>query len=74
MKFSVAKCNSMTMTKHPLPKQIIHDYSHNSQVLENVLSAKCLGITVTQMRSTRVNTSTRLPVRQLRHRGFYAEN
>ena len=31
----------------PLPKQIIHDYSLHSQVLENVSSAKYLGITVT---------------------------
>ena len=31
----------------PLPKQIIHDYSLHSQVLENVSSAKYLGITAT---------------------------
>ena len=34
-------------TIHPIPKQIIHDYSLHNQVLENVPSAKYLGITVT---------------------------
>ena len=47
MKLSVAKCHSMKVTKHPLPKQIIHDYSLHNQVVENVPSAKCLGITIT---------------------------
>ena len=47
MKFNVAKCHSMRVTKHPLPKQIIHNYSLYNQVLENVLSAKYLGITIT---------------------------
>ena len=32
---------------HPIPKQIIHDYSLHNQVLENVSSVKYLGITVT---------------------------
>ena len=40
MKFNVAKCQSMRVMKHPLPKQIIHDYSLHNQVLENVPSAK----------------------------------
>ena len=47
MKFKVAKCHSLRVTKHPFPKQIIHDYSLHNQVLENVPSAKYLGITVT---------------------------
>ena len=47
MKFNVAKCHSMRVTKHPLPKQIIHDYSLHNQVLENVPSVKYLGITIT---------------------------
>ena len=47
MKFNVAKCHSMRVTKHPLPKQIIHDYSLHNQVLENGPSAKYLGITIT---------------------------
>ena len=37
----------MSVTKHPLPKQIIHDYSLHNQVLGKVSSAKYLGITVT---------------------------
>ena len=63
MKFSVAKCNKAQPPPlpsppphhhhfHPRPdthslKQIIHDYSLHNQVLENVSSAKYLGITVT---------------------------
>ena len=47
MKFNVAEGHSMTVTKHPLPKQIIHDYSLINQVLENVPSAKYLAFTVT---------------------------
>ena len=37
----------MRVAKHPLLKQIIHDYSLYNQVLENVPSAKYLEITVT---------------------------
>ena len=33
----------------PLPKQIIHDYFLHNQVLENVPSAKYLGITITDV-------------------------
>ena len=47
MKVNVAKCHSLRVTKHPLPKQIVHDYSLHNQVLENVSSAKYLGITIT---------------------------
>ena len=36
MKFNVAKCQAMRVMKHPLPKQIIYDYSLHNQVLENV--------------------------------------
>ena len=36
----------MRVMKHPIPKQIIHDYSLHNQVLENVPSAKYLGITI----------------------------
>ena len=41
------KCHPVRVTKHPHPKQIIHDYSLHNQVLETVLSAKHLGITIT---------------------------
>ena len=53
MKFNVAECHSVRVTKppppppHNLPKQIIHDYSLHNQVLENIPSAKYLGITIT---------------------------
>ena len=47
MKFNVVKCHSVRATKHALPKQIIHGYPLHNQVLENVSSAKYLGITVT---------------------------
>ena len=43
MKFNVAKCHSLRVTWHNSHKQIIHDYT-----LENVQSAKYLGITITE--------------------------
>ena len=48
MKFNVAKCHSMRVTQHYSHKQIIHDYSLHQQTLENVQSAKYLGITFTE--------------------------
>ena len=47
MKFNVAKCHSMRVTQHQHHKQIIFDYSLHIQTLENVQSAKYLGITIT---------------------------
>ena len=44
MKFNVAKCHSMRVTRHYSHKQIIHDYTLHQQTLENVRSAKYLGI------------------------------
>ena len=72
MKFNVANCHSMRVTKHPLQKQIIHDYSLHNQVLENVSSAKYLGITVTDDLDWG-HTSNMLPIRQPRHWVSYAE-
>ena len=46
MKFSVAKCQSMRVTRHQHNKQILFDYSLHNQTLENVQSAKYLGITI----------------------------
>ena len=43
----VAKCHSMRVTQHHHHKQILLDYSLNYQTLENVQSAKYLGITIT---------------------------
>ena len=47
MKFNVAKCHSMRVTRHQHHKQILFDYSLHNQTLENVQSAKYLGITIT---------------------------
>ena len=48
MKFNFAKCYTMRVTRHYSHKQIIHDYSLHLQTLENVRSAKYLGITITE--------------------------
>ena len=48
MKFNVAKCNSMRVTRHYSHKQIIHDYTLHQQTLENVQSTKNLGKTITE--------------------------
>ena len=47
MKFNVAKCHSMRVTRHQHHKQILFDYSLHNPTLENVQSAKYLGITIT---------------------------
>ena len=47
MKFNVAKCHSMRVTRHQHHKQILFDYSLHNQTLENVQSAKYLRITFT---------------------------
>ena len=46
MKFNVAKCHSMRVTRHQHHKQILFDYSLHNQTLENIQSAKYLGITI----------------------------
>ena len=45
MKFNVAKCHSMRVTQHH--KKILFGYPLNNQTLENVQSAKYVGITIT---------------------------
>ena len=47
MKFNVAKCHSMRVTQHLPDNQILFDYSLHQQRLEQVQSAKYLGITIT---------------------------
>ena len=47
MKFNVAKCHSMRVTRHQHHKQIIFHYSLDNQTLKNVQLAKYLGITIT---------------------------
>ena len=46
MKFNVAKCHSMRVTRHQHHNQILFDYSLHNQTLENVQSAKYLGIPI----------------------------
>ena len=45
MKFNVAKCHSMKVTQHLPSNQIHFNYSLHQQTLEQVQSAKNLGIT-----------------------------
>ena len=47
MKFSVAKCHSVRVSQHLPDKQIKFEYSLHQQILEQVQSAKYLGITIT---------------------------
>ena len=49
MKFNLAKCYSMNVTRHQHHKQILCDYSLHNQTLENVQLAKYLGITITDI-------------------------
>ena len=46
MKFNVAKCHSMRVTRPPPDKYIQFDYTLHQQRLEQVKSAKYLGITI----------------------------
>ena len=48
MKFNVAKCHSMRVTRHLLENQIQFKYSLNQQKSEQVQSAKYLGTTITE--------------------------
>ena len=47
MKFNVAKCHSMRVTRHLPSNQIHFKYSLHQQTLEQVQSANYLGITIT---------------------------
>ena len=46
MKFNVANCHSMRVTHYQHHKHILFDYSLHNKTLENVQSAKNLGITI----------------------------
>ena len=48
MKFNVAKCHTMRVTRHYSHKQIIHNYTLHQQNLENVQSTKYPSITITE--------------------------
>ena len=47
MKFNIAKCHSMRVTRHLPENQIQFEYSLHQQKLEQVQYAKYLGITIT---------------------------
>ena len=47
MKFNVAKCHSMRVSRHLPDKPFKFEYSLHQQILEQVQSAKYLGITIT---------------------------
>ena len=47
MKFNVAKCHSMRVTRHLPDKHILFDYTLHQEKLEQGQSAKYLGITIT---------------------------
>ena len=47
MKFNVAKCHSMRVTRHPPDKHIQFDYTLHQHRLEQIQSDKCLGLTIT---------------------------
>ena len=68
MKFNVAKCHSMRVTRHQHHKQILFDYSLHNQSLENVQSANYLGITICLLMTWMgVNMSQKSLQKQLRH-------
>ena len=46
MKFNVAKCHSMRVTRHLADKHLLFDYSLHQQKLEQVQSVKYLGMTI----------------------------
>ena len=48
VKFYVAKCHSMRVTRHYSNNQILHDFTLQQQTLENVQSTKHIGITITE--------------------------
>ena len=47
MKFNVAKCHSMRVTRHLPDKHILFDYTLHQQKWKQVQSSKYLGITIT---------------------------
>ena len=67
MKFNIAKCHSMRVTRHQHLKQILFDYSLHNQTLENVQSAKYLGITITDNMNWGQHVSEISLPKQLRH-------
>ena len=71
MKFAVAECHYMRVTRHQHHKQILFDYSLHNQTLENVQSAKYLGITISDNMDW-VNIFQKFLPKQLRHSVSFA--
>ena len=71
MQFYVAKCHSMRVTRHPPDKHIQFDYTLHQQRLEQVQSAKYLGLTITDVLDW-VNTFQKFQLRQLRQWLFFS--
>ena len=67
MKFNVAKCHSMRVTRHLPSNQVQFNYSIHQQTLEQVRSAKYLGLTITET----WNGFNMFLVKQLRHWVFF---
>ena len=57
MKFNVAYCHSMRVTRHHHYKHILFGYSLHNQTLENVQSAKYLSITISDNMDWGLNIS-----------------
>ena len=70
MKFNVVKCNSMRVTRHTPDRQIQFEYSPHQNRLEQVQSAKYLGITITDDLNWGQHISE-ISSRQLRQWGFF---
>ena len=66
MKFNVSKCHSMRVTRLHPSRHIDFNYTLHQQTLEQVQSAKYLGLTLSQMILIGVNTFLKLHARQLR--------
>ena len=71
MKFNVAKCHSMRVTRHPPDKHIQFDNTLHQQRLEQVQSAKYLGITISDDFDWGQHISEISSLRQLRHWVFF---
>ena len=72
MKFNIAKCHSMRVTRHLPSNQIHFSYSLHQQTLEQVRSAKYLGLTIVSLTTWNgVNIFQKFLVKQLRHWVFF---
>ena len=70
MKSNVAKCHSMRVTRHPPDKHIQFEYTLHQQRLEQVQSAKYLGITISDDLDWGQHISE-IHLRQLTHWVFF---